>query len=149
MYAHESQPHERGCLTGWNGFASWVSEGRPGHPELGRLHELARLRHLSPRTEESYAGWVRRYLEYHGNRDPRTLGRPEIEAFLSYLATDRRVAAATQSQALAALLFLYREVIGTGFGSLDTLVRAKRGARLPVVLDRDEVGSGWLGAFFW
>jgi len=100
-----------------------------------------RLRHLSPRTEEAYLGWMRRYHELHGRRHPATLGHEHVTAFLNALATERRVAASTQNQALAALLFLYREVLGIELPWLDDLVHARSPARLPVVLTRDEVRS--------
>lgn len=82
--------------------------------------------------------WVRRYVRFNGRRHPRQLGEREVTAFLTHLATRRRVAASTQNQALAALLFLYREVLEMPFGWLDALVRAKRGGRRPVVLSRPE-----------
>jgi integron integrase len=98
-----------------------------------------RLRHLSPRTEEAYLGWMRRYHAFHGRRDPATLGAEHVTAFLNALATRRRVAASTQNQALAALLFLYRDVLGVELPWLDDLVRARSPGRLPVVLSREEV----------
>jgi integron integrase len=98
-----------------------------------------RLRHFSPRTEEAYVGWMRRYHEFHGRRDPATLGAEHVSAFLNALATRRHVAASTQNQALAALLFLYRDVLGVELPWLDDLVRARSPERLPVVLTRDEV----------
>ena len=100
-----------------------------------------RLRHLSPRTEEAYLGWMRRYHEFHGRRDPASLGAEHVTAFLNALATRRRVSASTQNQALAALLFLYREVLGVALPWLDDLVHARSPKRLPVVLTRDEVRS--------
>jgi integron integrase len=98
-----------------------------------------RLRHLSRRTEEAYVGWMRRFWDFSGRRDPASLGAAEVTAFLSSLATEGRVAAATQNQALAALLFLFREVWGRDLPWLDGLVRAKVPARLPVVMSRAEV----------
>src|SRR5690606_35957682 len=83
--------------------------------------------------------WMRRYWEFCGGRDPATLGAEHVTAFLTSLATTHRVAASTQNQALAALLFLYRHVLGLDLPWLDGLVRARRPARLPVVLTRDEV----------
>ena len=112
-------------------------------PEPRRLGDRARaamrLRRLSPRTEEAYLGWMLRYYEFHGRRHPAALGPEHVTAFLNDLATRRRVAASTQNQALAAILFLYREVLGRDLPWLDGLVRAKRPARLPVVLEREEV----------
>jgi integron integrase len=98
-----------------------------------------RLKHLSPRTEEAYLTWMRRYYDFHGRKDPASLGADHLTAFLNSLATQRRAAASTQNQALAALIFLYREVLGRDFPWLDDLVRAKGPSRLPVVLSRDEV----------
>jgi len=97
------------------------------------------LRHASPRTIESYAGWIRRFVRFSGRRHPREMGEREVTVFLSHLATDRHVAASTQNQALAALIFLYGEVLGTPVGWLDDLVRAKRPHHVPTVLSRDEV----------
>ena len=100
-----------------------------------------RARHYSLRTEEAYVGWIRRFVVFHGKRHPRDLGEPEINAFLTHLAVKDRVAASTQTQALAALLFLYRHVLEIPFPKLETLIRAKRPRRLPVVLTREEVRS--------
>lgn len=104
-----------------------------------RVRAAMRLRHMSPRTEDAYLGWMRRYFEFHGRRHPAALGAGEVQAFLSDLATRGRVSAATQNQALAALLFLYGDVLGVKLPWLDEIERAKRPARLPTVLSRDEV----------
>ena len=106
---------------------------------LDQVREAIRVRHYSYRTEQQYLGWVRRFIRFHGRRHPRELGGPEVEAFLTHLAADRKVAAATQSQALAALLFLYKQVLGVELPWLDQVVRSKRPRRLPVVLSRAEV----------
>jgi len=106
-----------------------------------RAREAMRLRHFSPRTEQAYLGWMRRYHEFHGRRDPAGLGPEHLTGFLNALATRRHVSASTQNQALAALLFLYRDVLGIQLPWLDELVHAKSPARLPVVLTRDEVRS--------
>ncbi len=98
------------------------------------------MRHASPRTVEAYCRWVRRFIVFSGRRDPRRLGAREVSQFLSSLATEMRVSASTQNQALAALLFLYKEVLGQPLERLDQLVHAKRPTRLPVVLSREEVG---------
>jgi integron integrase len=108
---------------------------------LTRVRDAVRTRHMSPRTEEAYLGWIRRYILFHGKRHPAELGAPEVTRFLSYLAVDGRVAASTQNQALSALLFLYKHVLGVELPWLDDLVRARRPARLPVVLSRDEVAA--------
>ncbi len=119
---------------------------------LDQAPERMRLKHYSLRTEEAYLHWVRRFILYHGKRHPRDLGAAEVEAFLSHLATEGRVSASTQNQALAALLFLYREVLGVELPWMEGIVRAKRPARLPVVLTETEVrallaqldGTRWL-----
>ncbi|MGH7152199.1 MAG: integron integrase [Planctomycetota bacterium] len=109
-------------------------------PRLGeRARAAMRLRHFSPRTEEAYLHWMRRYWEFHGRRNPADLGAAQVTAFLNALATRGRVAPSTQNQALAALLFLYREVLGRDLPWLDDLVRARPPVRLPVVLTREEV----------
>ncbi len=100
-----------------------------------------RLRRLSPRTQEAYLGWMRRFYEFHGRRNPADLGREHVSEFLSSLASAKKVSASTQNQALSALLFLYGEVIGTRFPWLDDPVRAKRPVYLAVVLSREEVAA--------
>lgn len=122
-----------------NGAAARFPAGA-GRPRL--LDELrARVRRLglSLRTEEAYAGWVRRFVLANGKRHPREMGGREVEAFLSGLATQGRVAASTQNQALAALLFLYREVSWVQLPRLDGVVRARRPQRVQVVPSREEV----------
>lgn len=106
---------------------------------LDQLRDRIRVKHYSIRTEAQYVLWVRRFILFHGKRHPRELGAQEVEAFLTHLAVEGGVAAATQNQALSALLFLYREVLGIDLPWLDNVTRAKRPQRLPVVLTRDEV----------
>lgn len=106
---------------------------------LDRLRIAIRSRHYSIRTEEAYVGWVRRFVVFHGKRHPAEMGEPEINAFLSHLAVRDGVAASTQNQALAALLFLYRHVLEKPLPMIENVVRAKRPRRLPSVLTRDEV----------
>lgn len=106
---------------------------------LDRLREEVRKRHYSGRTEDAYADWVERFLRFNGDRDPREMGKEEVERFLSHLAVEKDVAASTQNQAFSALLFLYRDVLDIRLEWLDGVVRAKRPKRLPVVLTRDEV----------
>jgi integron integrase len=112
---------------------------------LDQVRDAIRTRHYSYRTEEAYVGWIRRFILFHHKRHPAEMGKPEIEQFLTGLAVKRNVAASTQSQALAALLFLYKEVLECDPGWLDDVVRAKRPWRLPVVLTRQEV-EGLLAA---
>ena len=111
------------------------------HRLLDQLRDQLRLRHYSYRTEQQYVAWVRRFILFHGRRHPAQMGGPEVEGFLSYLATERNVAAATQSQALAAVLFLYKHVLKTDLPWLDQVVRAKKPQRLPVVLTPEEVAA--------
>ena len=106
---------------------------------LDRVRLSIRARHYSRRTEKAYVAWTRRYILFHGKRHPSEMGAAEITQYLSFLATRGNVAASTQNQALSALLFLYRAVLGQDLPWLDEVVRAKRTARLPVVLTRDEV----------
>lgn len=106
---------------------------------LDQVRDRLRALHYSLRTEDAYVFWIRRYILFHGKRHPRELRGAEAEAFLTALAVERRVSASTQNQALAALLFLYREVLQTELPWLDGITRAKRPVRLPVVLTREEV----------
>ncbi|MBI3403346.1 MAG: integron integrase [Acidobacteria bacterium] len=93
------------------------------------------------RTEATYVHWIRRFIVFHHKKHPSTMGVREIAAFLSWLATDQRVSASTQNQALSALLFLYRHVLGIDVGAIEQVPRAKMPHRVPVVLSRDEVGA--------
>lgn len=106
---------------------------------LDQVRQQCRLRHYSLRTEQAYVGWIKRFLFFHDKRHPRQMGAPEVEAFLSFLANKGQVSAATQNQALAALLFLYRHVLDTDLPWMEDVVRAKRSRRLPVVLSQAEV----------
>ena len=108
---------------------------------LAVAREKMRTRHLALRTEHAYLQWLRRYLVFHGRRHPRDLGAPEVEQFLTHLAVHRKVSAATQNQALQALLFLYRHVLQIELPWLDNLTRASHPRRRPVVLSRAEVRS--------
>ena len=118
---------------------------------LDQVREALRLRHYSYRTEQQYVGWIRRFIIYHDRRHPAQLGGPQVEAFLSHLAVDRRVSAATQAQALAAILFLYKHVLNVDLPWLAGVVRATRPKRLPVVLSRLEVRGvlGKLHGKYW
>lgn len=121
---------------------------------LDEVRRRIRARHLSLRTEKTYVYWIRRYVRFHQRRHPREMGAREVEDFLTSLAVNDRVAASTQNQALAALLFLYREVLEVDLPWLENVIRAKRPQRLPVVLTRDEIarvlarlsGTEWLVA---
>ena len=113
--------------------------GAPKPRLLDRVREAIRTRHYSRRTEKAYVHWIKRYIFFHGKRHPAEMGAHEVTAFLTALAVQGKVAASTQNQALSALLFLYREVLGVELPWLDDVVRAKRPLHLPVVLTRDEV----------
>jgi site-specific recombinase XerD len=121
---------------------------------LDRVRERIRVKHYSLRTEDAYLQWIRRFILFHGKRHPREMGAPEVEAFLSHLATAGRVSPSTQNQALSALLFLYREVLEVELPWLDGVVRAKRPKHIPLVLTESEVrallaqldGTRWLVA---
>jgi integron integrase len=106
---------------------------------LEQVRTALRLRHYSRLTERAYVGWIRRFILFHEKRHPAEMGATEVSRFLSFLAVNGRISASTQNQALAALLFLYGEVLGVDLPWLDDLVRANRPPRLPVVLSRDEV----------
>ncbi len=113
---------------------------QPKPPKLlDRLRHEVRRRHLSPRTEEAYVGWVRRFIFFHDVRHPKDMGADEVVAFLSHLAVEGKVSPPTQNQALSALVFLYRHLFDRELEGLDEAARAKRTRTVPVVLTRDEV----------
>jgi integron integrase len=129
------------------GVMQRVSPERPslavatsGAPKLlDRVRQTIRAKHYSRRTESAYVDWIRRYILFHQKRHPSEMGAPEIAAFLTWLATNRRVSASTQNQSLSALLFLYRDVLHIEIGSIENVPRARMPVRVPVVLSRDEV----------
>jgi len=121
---------------------------------LDQVRERLRVKHYSLRTEDAYLHWIRRFILFHGKRHPREMGGAQVEAFLSHLATEERVASSTQNQALSSVLFLYRQVLAIELPWMDGIVRAKRPAHVPVVLSETEVrtllarldGTRWLAA---
>lgn len=121
---------------------------------LAAVGERCRLKHYSRRTERAYSGWIKRFIWFHGIRHPRTMGAVEVEQFLTHLAVSEEVAAGTQNQALSAILFLYKEVLGIDLPWLESVTRAKRPQRVPTVLSPTEVqwvlsrldGREWLMA---
>jgi integron integrase len=137
---------------------SSASESAGGHADkrpprlLEQVHQAARRRFFSRRTEEAYVHWIKRFIYFSGRRHPLQLGEAEVTAFLNYLAAERKVAASTQNQALSALLFLYKEVLGRELEWLAGIERASGPVRLPTVLTRAEVervlaqlqGTKWL-----
>jgi integron integrase len=106
---------------------------------LDRLRERIRYDHYSLKTEKSYVHWVRRFVHFHALRHPKEMGGPEVEAFLAHLANDRQVSPSTHHQALCALLYLYRQVIGVELPWMQAIGRPRQRTRVPVVLSRAEV----------
>jgi integron integrase len=133
-----------------------ATERSSGQPPklLDQVRERVRRLGYSSRTEEAYVGWARRFILANGVRHPREMGAAEVECFLTALAVRGHVSASTQNQALAALLFLYRQVLGIELPWMGDIQRAKKPERLPLVLSRDEVmalldamnGATWLAA---
>jgi integron integrase len=105
---------------------------------LDAVRAAIRLRHYSYRTEKAYVDWIRRFILYHERRHPRDMGGDEVRDFLSHLASERQVSPATQAQALAAVLFLYKRVMNVDLPWIDNVVRARRPKRLPTVLTKNE-----------
>src|SRR5215831_1119807 len=127
----------------------------PGKPRLlDQVRQTIRRKHYSIRTEQAYVAWIKKYIFFHHKRHPAQMGATEMEQFLNYLAVEQKVAAATQNQALSALVFLYREVLRQEFDWMENLERAKRPARVPLVLTETVVrqllshldGQNWLMA---
>ncbi len=117
------------------------SAAKPSPRLLDQVRQSLRMRHRSARTEEAYLQWIRRYIRFHGHRHPRELGRDDITSFISSLAVERNVSSSTQTQALSALVFLYRHVLDVPFDWLDHIARARKPKRVPVVLTRREVAA--------
>ncbi len=147
--AHESRPKQHPLPTGLGekpvspllSITPTIAPVNPTPPRLlDRVHQAMRLGHYSRRTEESYVGWIKRYIFFHQIRNPVEMGKPEIEQFLSHLTVQGHVSASTQNQAFSALLFLYRKVLGIQLEHIDAL-RAKCPQHLPLVLTPDEVRS--------
>ncbi len=140
-----------------SGYAVHENPARyePSPPRLlDQVRAALRARHYRPRTEATYLAWIRRFILFHKKRHPSEMGEAEINAFLTHLAVEGGVSASTQTQALSAILFLYRHVLDREIGELGNLVRARRPKRLPIVMSRDEVravlakldGYTWLAA---
>jgi integron integrase len=121
---------------------------------LDQVRHKIRLKHYSIRTEQAYAGWIKRFILFHQKRHPASMGPPEVRTFLSHLAIERHVSASTQRQAWSAIAFLYREILEQDVSWLGDMERAKKPERLPVVFSRAEVravlarldGQSWLMA---
>jgi site-specific recombinase XerD len=106
---------------------------------MDQLRQALHTRHYSRRTEQTYCHWVKCFVRFHSLRHPSEMAEQEINAFLTHLAVRKKVSASTQNQALSALLFLYRHVLGREIGDLGQVIRAKTPKRLPVVMTRDEI----------
>jgi len=118
-----------------------MSDSAPKRKFLDQLRDILRAKHYSYSTEQTYVGWVRRYILFHNKRHPQEMGEPEVEAFLTHLAVNENVSASTQNQALHAILFLYREVLKIELGNVGEYLRAKGHKRLPNVLTESEIQS--------
>jgi integron integrase len=116
-----------------------LPQSKPNPKLIEQVRNVMRFKHYSLRTERAYWDWIERFIRFHAMRHPSEMGEAEVGAFLTHLAREGKVAASTQNQALSALLFLYKEVLKEEFGGLEGVERAKKPARLPVVLTRDEV----------
>ncbi len=121
------------------GYSPIQSAASPPRRLLDQVRDRIRRLGMAKRTEEAYVGWIRRFILANGKRHPLEMGAPEVESFLTRLATEGHVAASTQNQALAGLLFLYREVLGIQLPWMEHIRRAKRPEHLPTVLSRSEV----------
>jgi len=106
---------------------------------LDQVRDALRARHYSYRTEQTYLDWIRQFIRFHGTRHPLQMGAPEVQAFVTHLATSRNVAASTQNQALSAVLFLYRQVLHQDLDIPPSSLRARKSGRLPTVLSKGEV----------
>jgi len=121
---------------------------------LDQFREALRTRHYSRRTEQTYCQWVKRFIYFHKMRHPAKMGESEINAFLTHLAVKEKISSSTQTQALSALLFLYRHTLDREIGDLGEIIRARKPKRVPVVMTREEVkavfshltGDKWLMA---
>ena len=121
---------------------------------LDQVRNAIRTKHYSIRTEESYIRWIKQFILFHNKRHPKDMGAKEVNAFLNHLAVKRKVAAATQTQALCAIVFLYKRILDRDIGTLDNLIRARKKKNLPVVFTREEArkvlenlsGTHWLMA---
>lgn len=113
------------------------------HPPrlLDQVRQEIRVRHYSIRTEEAYLNWIKRFILFHSNRDPRVMGAPEVQQFLSHLAVRENVAASTQNQALCAIIFLYKQVFNIELPEFEEIEWAKKPKKLPVVFSKGEVRS--------
>lgn len=113
----------------------------PERKLLDQVSDIARLRHLSLRTEQAYRNWIKRYIFFHGKRHPRELDAEAVRLFLTHLAVDGKVSASTQNQAFNALLFLYRQVLKLELPKIEGVERARSSRSLPVVFTQEEANA--------
>ncbi len=135
------QPHLHPSRHPHGHRADEAGHALPSPRLLDQLRDQVRYRHFSIRTEEAYVHWARAFIRFHGLRHPAELSRPEVEAFLTWLAAERQVSASTHKQALSALLFLYQQVLGLHLPWMGEIGRPREERRLPVVLSPDEVAA--------
>src|ERR1700747_1852585 len=119
-------------------MAGPISPGLKPPKLLDRVRSTMRLNRYSPRTEQAYVDWIKRFIRFHGVRHPQEMGAEEVKAFLSHLATEMKVAASTQNQAFSALLFLYQEVLKERLPWIEDIARASRPKKVPVVFTQEE-----------
>ncbi len=122
-------------------FSNLFKMVKPPKKLLDQVRDRIRLKHYSIRTERSYTSWIKRFILFHNKKHPKDMGVAEIEAFLTHLAVERKVAQSTQNQALNAIIFLYREILGIELKEPINAIRAKKPQRLPVVLTKAEVSK--------
>lgn len=127
------------CSASLTMLSEKTSRQHPKPKMLAQVREALRTRHYSKRTEQVYIHWTKRFIFFHNVRHPADMAEEEVNRFLTHLAIKEKVSASTQNQALSALLFLYRFVIGRPLGELGDVIRARKSKRLPVVLTREEV----------
>ena len=108
---------------------------------LDQVREVIRKKHYSIRTEQAYIDWIKRYILFHQKWHPKDMGENEIARFISFLATEKNVAASTQNQALNAIVFLYKQVLHIELGDFGHTERARKPERLPMVMTKTEVGQ--------
>jgi site-specific recombinase XerD len=124
----------KGCMS----TSLHANSGAGKRKLLDQVRDAIRLKHYSLRTEQIYIDWIKRFIIFHGKEHPENLGADAVREFLSDLASNKNVAASTQNQALSALLFLYKEVLKQDLPWIDHIERAKRPAKIPVVLTPEE-----------
>src|ERR1700750_709766 len=108
---------------------------------LDQVRIVARVKHFSLKTENAYVQWIRRFIIFHQKQHPAEMAEPEIRQFLAHLAVEQLVSSSTQTVALSALLFLYRDVLKRSLPFIDDIERAKPSRKLPVVFSQAEVQS--------